>query len=137
MNNNKSRLEKSTCTVIHTVSHNPENDTFFARKKVIEKDKCKAEGALSEKKNLFRMAIKGLPSHKSKAWINDIVNFVRMKSTSHENLRSLIGKLENVVIIIKMMGNFMKNLYALELKSSDLNTILDFHSVLQKTQKST
>ena len=76
------------------------------------------------------MAIKGLPSHKSKAWMNDIGNFVKMKSTSHEDLRSLIGKLENVVIIIKVMGNFMNNLYALELKSSDLNTILDFYSVL-------
>lgn len=76
------------------------------------------------------MAIKGLPSHKSKVWMNDIGNFVKMKSTSHEDLRSLIGKLENVVIIIKVMGNFMNNLYALELKSSDLNTILDFYSVL-------
>ena len=43
----------------------------------------------------------------------------KQKRTSHDDLRSLIGKLENVVIIIKMMGHFMNNLYALELKSSN------------------
>ena len=49
INNNKSRLEKSPCIVIHVVPHNSENDTFVPRD-LREIDKYKAKGVLSEKR---------------------------------------------------------------------------------------
>ena len=97
------------------------------QKNLIEKDKCRAEGAPSEIRTCLgwlidtRKLLIKLPSHKCKAWINDLNTFINKKSISHDDLKSLIGKLENVIIIIKMMGHFMNNMYALEIKASTSN----------------
>ena len=125
INNNKPRLEKDPFPVIHVISHTLENDTFLSREKLIKKDICKVEGDLSKTRIYLgwlldtRKLYIQLPLQENKAWINDLKTCLLKKRTSHDNLRSLIGKLENVVIIIKMMGHFMNNLYALELKSSN------------------
>ena len=106
INNKKSRLEKNPCTVIHAVSHTSVNNTFVPRKILIEKYKCRAEGSLSEIRTCLgwsldtRKLLIKLPSHKCKAWINDFETFINKKSTSLDDLKSLIGKLENVIIVI-------------------------------------
>ena len=94
---------------------------------MIEADKCLAEGALSEERiclgwtlNSRELLVK-LPLHKCKAWISDLEKFRERKSTNYDDLKSLIGKLENVIIMIKMMGHFMNNLYALEIKACDFD----------------
>ena len=43
--------------------------------------------------------------------------FISRSSTNYDNLKSLIGKLENVIIMVKMMGHFMNSMYALEMKA--------------------
>ena len=57
-----------------------------------------------------------LPSHKFIAWSSDVKKLYQ-KTISHADLLSLIGKLENVITVVKMMGHFMNNLYALEEKA--------------------
>ena len=48
-------------------------------------------------------------------------NFIERKSTKDDDLKSLIKKLENVIIMIKMMGHYMKNLHNLEMKACNLD----------------
>ena len=123
--NNKSRLEVAPCTVIQKVSNNPTSENHIPRDNMIEIDKCIAEGAIAEERicigwilNTRELLVK-LPEHKCKAWITDLENFIKRISVNHNDLKSLIGKLENVIIITKMQGHFMNNLYALEMKSSE------------------
>ena len=122
--NNKNRLEVAPCTVIYAVSNNPSSENHIPRDDMIEIDKCIAEGAISEERicigwilNTRKLLIK-LPEHKCKAWITDLKTFIKRISVNHNDLKSLIGKLENVIIITKIQGHFMNNLYALEMKSS-------------------
>ena len=123
LNNNKSRLEAAPCTVIHAVSNNPSSNDEIPRDNMIEVDKCFAEGASAEERiclgwtlNSRELLVK-LPSHKCKAWIGDLEKFIRRSSTNYDNLKSLIGKLENVIIMVKMVGHFMNSMYALEMKA--------------------
>ena len=51
--------------------------------------------------------------------ISNLQEFVKRKTTSYDNLKYPIGKLENLIIILKMIGNFINNMYALEIKSSE------------------
>ena len=39
-------------------------------------------------------------------------------SISHKDLKSILGKLEHVITMLAMMGHFMNNLYALEIKAA-------------------
>ena len=123
--NNKSRLEVAPCTVIQKVSNNPTSENHIPRDNMIEIDKCIAEGAIGEERicigwilNTRKLLVK-LPEHKCKAWITDLKNFIKRISVNHNDLKSLIGKLENVIIITKMQSHFMNNVYALEMKSSE------------------
>ena len=106
--NNKSRLEVAPCTVIHAVSNNPTSENHIPRDNMIEIDKCIAEGAIAEERicigwilNTRELLVK-LPEHKCKAWITDLKFFIKRISVNHNDLKSLIGKLENVIIITKM-----------------------------------
>lgn len=125
INDNKSRLEVAPCTVIHAISNNPESKNYILRDNMIEAETCLAEGALAELRICLGWALDTrrllvvLPEHKCKAWINDLKKVIRRKTTNYCDLKSPIGKLENVIIMIKMMGHFMNNFYALELKSCE------------------
>ena len=119
--NNKSRLEVAPCTVIHAVSNNLSSENHITRDNMIEIYKCITEGAIVEERicigwisNTRELLVK-LPEHKCKAWITALITFIKRISVNHNDLKSLIGKLENVIIIIKIMGHFMNNLYALEI----------------------
>ena len=125
MGNNKSRLEVAPCTVIHAVSNNLSSENHIPRDNMIEIYKCITEGAIVEERicigwisNTRELLVK-LPEHKCKAWITALITFIKRISVNHNDLKSLIGKLENMIIITKMRGHFMNNLYALEMKSSE------------------
>ena len=65
-----------------------------------------------------RKLLVSLPFHKFKAWDKEIEQVLERSSISHEGLKSIIGKLENVILIVKMGGHFMNHLYALEMRAA-------------------
>ena len=113
--NNKARLKAAPGTVIDAVSHHEEGQLDVKREKMIAADKCEAEGAIAERRICLgfmldtRRLLVQLPQHKCIAWTNEVDNLIKRKSISHANLISLIGKLENIITISKMMGHFMNN----------------------------
>ena len=123
LNNNKERLKVAPGTVIHAVSNITDDDLGVKRDNFIARDKCEAEGAIAERRiclgwNLDTRNLRvELPTHKFLAWSGDLDKLIMRKTISHEDLLSLIGKLENVITIVKMMGHFMNNLYSLEEKA--------------------
>ena len=121
---NKALLKSALGTVIHSVCHCADGPTYVKRNKMIVKDKYQAEGVISEKRifigwilNTQKILIH-LPMHKCIYWIGDLDFFFGCSSISHKDLISLIVKLENVITIVKMMGDFINNLYSLEQKLS-------------------
>ena len=110
---------------------------------MIEVDKCITEGAIVEKRicigwilNTREWLVK-LPEHKYKALITNLKKAIKRISVNYNDSKSLIGKLENVIIMIKMMGHFMNNLYALERKSSESKHNTKLLEMLVKTRNST
>ena len=120
---NKERLKLAPGTVIHAVSNLSDDDLGVKRDLFIARDKCETEGAIAEERiclgwnlNTRELLVK-LPNHKFIAWTGDLDKLLTRKSISHADLLSLIGKLENVITVVKMMGHFMNNLYSLEEKA--------------------
>ena len=117
--NNKARLKAAPGTVIDAVSHRAKGSLGVKRENMIARDKCEAEGAIAERRICLgwklntRQLLVHLPTHKCVAWIGDIEMLITKKTISHPILHSIIGKLENVITIVKMMGHFMNNMYAL------------------------
>ena len=109
--------------MIHAVSNITDDDLGVKRDHFIAKDKCEAKGAIAERHiclgwNLDTRKFQvELPTHKYIAWSGDLDKLITRKTISHADLLSLIGKLENMITIVKMMGHFMNNLYALEEKA--------------------
>ena len=123
LNNNKARLKAVPGTVIDAVSHRATGHLGIKRENMIAKDKCEAEGAISERRICLgwmldtRQLLVQLPKHKGIAWTREVNAIICRKSISHADLISLIGKLENVITMVKMMGHFMNNFYALKMKT--------------------
>ena len=120
---NKNRLKMAPGTIIQAVSNTSDDDLGVKRDHFIARDKCEAEGAIAEERiclgwilDTRRLEIR-LPTHKFIAWSCDIDKLLNHKTISHKDLLSLIGKLEHVITVIKMMGHFMNNLYSLEEKA--------------------
>ena len=121
--NNKERLKVAPGTVIQAIASVTDDELGVKRDLLIAQDKCEAEGAIAEERICLgwdlhtRSLLAQLPPHKCLAWSGDLQNFIDRKTISHDDLISLIGKLENVITIVTMMGHFMNNLYSLEEKA--------------------
>ena len=111
-------------TVIHAMSYSFTGDTHVDRDDILEEEKGIAEGAAEELKTCLgwildtRRLLVRLPHHKYIAWYSDLQKYIDRKTIGHADLKSLVGKLENVIIVLKIMGHFMNNIYALEIKLS-------------------
>ena len=64
-----------------------------------------------------RLLIK-LPEHKHKAWSSQVESFISRKTTNVDDLRSVLGRLENIAIIIPTFGHFLNNIRQLEIKGA-------------------
>ena len=64
-----------------------------------------------------RLLIK-LPEHKHKAWSSQVESFISRKTTNVDDLRSVLGRLENIAIIIPTFGHFLNNIRQLEIKAA-------------------
>ena len=125
INDNLSRIIAAPCTVMHAVAHSAiGNETFVPRQNFISEDKNEAEGAPEEVKITLgweldsrRLLIK-LPEHKHKAWSSQVESFISRKTTNVDDLRSVLGRLENIAIIIPTFGHFLNNIRQLEIKAA-------------------
>ncbi len=120
---NKERLKLAPGTVVHAVANVTDDKMDVKRDNFIAQDKCEAEGAIAEERICLgwdlhtRSLLVKLPSHKYIVWSGDVQKIIDRRSISHADLLSLIGKLENVITMVKMMGHFMNNFYSLEEKA--------------------
>lgn len=118
--NNVDRIVAAPCTVIHAIAHKGSGATYLPRDDMIAEDKCDAEGAPALVKTCLgwilntRSLSVNLPIHKYIAWDLDLKNLINRNSISHTELNSLIRKLENVIVILKIMEHYMNNLYDFE-----------------------
>ena len=121
---NLQRIIAAPCTIMHAIAHKAANDTSVPRQNFIAEDKNEAEGAPEEVKitlgwNLdTRRLLVSLPEHKYKAWSSQLKSFQNRKSANAKDLQSILGRLENVAIIIPMMGHFLNNIRQLEIRAT-------------------
>ena len=125
MDDNLERIVAAPCSIMHAMAHN-DNELLSSipRQNIIADDKNEAEGAPEEVKIVLgwvlntRLLITSLPSHKYKAWSSQVLSFLSRKSANAKDLRSVLGRLENVAIIIPMFGHFLNNIRATEIQAS-------------------
>ena len=124
LGNNAERIAAAPCTVLHSVAHKCIGNIHVKRDNIISDDKNEAKGAPEETKICLgwlldtRRLLVSLPYHKFKAWTSQIDNILDKKSASGETLESVIGRLENIAIIIPMLGHFFNNIRFLHQKAS-------------------
>ena len=118
------RLATAPCTVIHAMAHNADGDTHLLRQDLISAEKNEAEGAPEEVKVCLgwqfntRLLLIALPRHKFEAWDRQILDIIEAKSVKYKLLESVLGRLENVAIILKMFGHFLNNIRSLQIKAA-------------------
>ena len=124
INDNLDRLVTAPCTVIHAIAHKAVGNTHIQRQDLISDEKNEAEGAPEEIKICLgwtlntRKLLVSLPSHKYQAWNTQVEEIITAKSVNYKTLESVLGRLENVAIIVKMFGHFLNNIRSLQLKAS-------------------
>ena len=59
-----------------------------------------------------------LPEHKHKAWSSQVEKFIFNKTANADDLRSVLGHMENIAIMIPMFGHFLNNIRQLEIKAN-------------------
>ena len=123
-NDNLTRLATAPCTVIHAIAHKACGQTYLKRQDLISAEKNEAEGAPEEVKIclgwLFntRKLLISLPTHKFEAWDAQICSIIKAKSVSFKLLETVLGRLENVAIILTMFRHFLNNIRSLQIKAS-------------------
>ena len=113
---------------MHAISHKADpNFNSIPCQNLIAEDKNEAEGAAEEVKIILgwtinsRLLIASLPEHKYKAWSSQVQPFLSRSTSNAKDLRSILGRLENVAIIIPMLGHFLNNIRHLEILASISN----------------
>ena len=126
---NLQRIIAAPCTVMHAIAHSSSNGTFLPRDNFIADDKNDAEGAAEEEKICLGLVLNtrtltiSLPTHKFKAWSAQVNETLHKRKIDIKSLRSLLGRMENIAIIIPMFGHFLSNVRQLEIKAALSNRI--------------
>ena len=124
LGNNLEKIVAAPCTVMHAIAHQASNRHLIPRQDFIAEDKNEAEGAPEEQKIVLgwmidtRRLIISLPHHKFVAWSTQLASFITRNTTNATDIQSLLGRLENVAIVIPMFGHFLNNIRHLEIKAS-------------------
>ena len=90
------------------MSNSFNGDTYVDRDDILEEAKAIAEGAAEEMKTCLglildtRRLLVRLPHHKYIAWSSDLQKYIDRKTIGHADLKSLVGKLENVITVLKL-----------------------------------
>ena len=107
---------------MHAVAHIASSDTFLPRQNLIADDKNEAERDPEEVKITLgweletRSLMVILPLHKFKAWTIKVESLISRKSTNAEDLCAVLGRMENIAIVITMFGHFLNNIRHMEIK---------------------
>ena len=126
-NDNLQRIVAAPCSIMHSVAHNSSTSTSIDRQHLIAEDKNEAEGAPEEKKIVLGWILNSrtlsihLPEHKFIAWSEQVTSFISRKSSNLKDIQSLLGRLENIAIMIPMSAHFLNNLRQLEIKANISN----------------
>ena len=86
--------------------------------------KNEAEGGPAEGKICLgwllntRKLLVSLPFHKFKAWDKEIDGILAKKIATSTELESLLGRMENIALIISMFGNFLNNMRNLQIQGT-------------------
>ena len=121
---NLQRIIAAPCTIIHAIAHSSSSNTYIPRQNIISDDKNEAEGAPEEIKICLgwtvdsRRLLVSLPTHKYIAWTSQIDKILSQKSVSDADLRSILGRLENVAIIMSMFAHFFNNIRSMQIKAA-------------------
>ena len=124
---NLDRVIAAPCTVIHAVADKAIGETHIPCLNLLALDKNEAKGAPEEVKICLgwkvnsRTLMVSLPDHKFIAWSKQIEDTISHKSASNKQLESILGRLEQIAMIIKMFGHFLNNVRSLQLKASKKN----------------
>ena len=124
---NLQKIVAGPCTIMHALAQHSLNDPFIPRQDFISDDKNEAEGAPEEVKITLgwvldtRRLLIQLPKHKFKAWSTQVDSFTKRKSACSKDLQSILGRLENIAIIIPMFGHFLNNIRQTEIKATISN----------------
>ena len=127
IDDNLDRVKAAPCTIMHAIAHKNEGVSHIPRQNFIADDKNEAEGGPEEVKIVLgwelnsRELLVSLPSHKFIAWSSQVKSFLSRVSASGDDLRSVLGRLENIAIIIPMFAHFLNNIRQLEIKASRSN----------------
>ena len=123
-NDNLQRLMAGPCTVMHAMAHAALGPTNLPHQDLIAEDKNDAEGAPEEVKVVLgweidtRRLVIQLPAHKFHAWMSQLTSLIDRKSANSKDLQTMLGRLENVALIIPMFGHFLNNIRATEIKAT-------------------
>ena len=124
IDDNLIRLATAPCTVIHAMAHKASGSTFLKCQDLISAEKNEAEGAPEEVKICLgwqfntRALLISLPTHNFDAWDAQICEIIKAKTIKYKTLESVLGRLENVAIILVMFGHFLNNIRSLQIKAS-------------------
>ena len=121
------RIMAAPSTIMHSFTHRAEGQTYLPRQDFIADDKNAAEGGPEEKKIVLgwqlntRTLTVHLPAHKFKGWSDQVKSIQSRKSVNSKDLKSALGRLENIAIMIPMFAHFLNNIRSLEIKATNLN----------------
>ena len=121
---NLKRIMAAPCTVMHAFTHSVDGPSHIPRQNFIADDKNEAEGGPEEVKIVLGWELNSrslsvhLPFHKFRAWSSQVDSFLSRKTSNAKDLQSVLGRLENIAIMIPMFAHFLNNIRALEIKAS-------------------
>ena len=118
------RIMAGPSTIMHAFTHTASGDIHVPRQDFIAEDKNAAEGGPDEVKIVLgwklntRSLTVHLPFHKFKAWSDQVTSIKNRRSINSKDLQSVLGRLENIAIMIPMFAHFLNNIRALEIKAT-------------------
>ena len=122
--NNATKLRAGPCTAMHAIAQQGNEEMSIPRQDFIAMDKNEAEGAPEEIKIILGWVIDSrrlliqLPAHKHAAWTSQLQSFTQRKSTNSKDIESLLGRLEQVALILPMFGHFLNNIRHTQIKAA-------------------
>jgi hypothetical protein len=113
INNRVERASYEVPLAIHTIARPVDHSDTLPRKDLVSLKKFIAEGRMEEQKTVLGWVINtrtlsiSLPTDKHVKWVADINSLLSEKRVSHQQLETLISRLNHVAGIYMVMCHFM------------------------------
>ena len=124
LSNNCTKICAGPCTVIEALERKGKTSYSVQKDELLADDKNEAEGGPAEEKICLgwllntRKLLVSLPLHKFKAWDKEIDEILAKKIATPTELEYLLGRLENISLIISMFGHFLNNIRNLQIQAT-------------------